>query len=198
MKSAAFHDQNYEYYGWEDLGQAIFKVAEQIIQSGEEFDRLIALAKGGLTFSRSLVDYLKIKDMSSFQIEFYGVVDRKNKTPVITQSLPVSVRGERVLIFDDVIDHGDTMELAVRYLNYHGVKDIKTAALVTKPWSTYKADFAAFSTEAWVIFPNEARESIETLTEMWSKKGDSPEKIRQQLTKIGFPKEEVALFGNLD
>lgn len=198
MKAITIHDQAYEYYTWADLGEAIFLIAKQIIESGEKFDRIIALAKGGLTFSRSLVDYLNINDVSSFQIEFYSVLERKHKTPVITQSLPVSVRGERVLVFDDVVDKGDTMELAVQYLNYHGVKEIMTSALVTKPWSKFKIDFSAFESQAWVIFPNEARETIETLTSIWTKKGDSPEVVRKQLLEIGFPKEEVALFAKLD
>lgn len=198
MKAITIHDQAYEYYTWSDLGEAIFRIAKQVIDSGEEFDRIIALAKGGLTFSRSLVDYLNIKEVSSFQIEFYSVIEHKNKTPVITQSLPVSVRGERVLVFDDVVDHGDTMELAVQYLNYHGVKEIKTAALVSKPWSKFKIDYAAFESQAWVIFPNEARETIETICHIWAKKGDSPEVIRRQLAEMGFPKEEVALFAKLD
>lgn len=194
MTTTSFHDQTYEYYPWAVLGEDVFKLAQDILQSGKEFDRIVALAKGGLTFSRSLVDYLNIPQVSSMQIEFYTGIGETAKTPVITQSLPVTVRNERILIFDDIADTGETLKLAVQYLKYHGAAEIKTAVLVTKPWSTFKPDFAARESEAWIIFPNEARETIETLSGMWSKKGDSPEVIKEQLLKVGFSEAEVASF----
>lgn len=192
------HNQAYEYYSWEQLGQGIFELAKQIIDSGREFDRVIALAKGGLTFSRSLVDYLDVKDVSSFQIEFYTGIGETAATPVITQSLPVSIKNERVLIFDDVVDKGDTMRLATQYIKYHGAKEITTSALVSKTWTEFKVDFLAYTTDTWVIFPNEARETIELLKKNWQKVGDSPDQIKEQLLKIGFSQAEVALFANLD
>lgn len=192
------HDQAYEHFTWDQLGQGIFTLAKQIIDSGHQFDRVIALAKGGLTFSRSLVDFLEVKDVSSFQIEFYTGIGQTAETPVITQSLPVTIKDERVLIFDDVVDKGDTMIMAAQYVKYHGARDIKTATLVRKPWSKCNADFVAYTTDTWVIFPNEVRETIQTLCTIWKKAGDSPDQIKQQLAQIGFSEPEVALFAHLD
>jgi len=194
MTTTNFHDQTYEYYPWAQLGEDIFKLAQDISQSGKKFDRLIALAKGGLTFSRSLVDFLDIPDVSSLQIEFYTGIGETAKTPVITQSLPVTVKNERILLFDDIVDSGETLKLAVQYLKYHGASEITTSALVGKPWTTFKADFTAKSTEAWIIFPNETRETIQILTGIWSKKGDGRSTITKQLLAVGFSEPEVALF----
>lgn len=194
MTTTTFHDQTYEYYPWAQLGEDVFKLAQNVAKSGKKFDRLIALAKGGLTFSRSLVDYLDIPEVSSLQIEFYTGIGETAKTPVITQSLPVTVRNERVLIFDDIVDTGETLKLAVQYLKYHGASEISTATLVSKPWTTFSADFSVRDTKAWVIFPHETRETIQLLGQMWAKKGDSPEKVSKQLLEIGFSKPEVALF----
>lgn len=197
MKRVTIHNQSYEFYTWEVLGDDIFKLATQILEAGHEYDRIIALAKGGLTFSRSLVDFLNVDEISSIQIEFYTGVGSTHKTPVITQSLPVSIRDERVLVFDDIVDSGETLKLATEYLKYHGAKSIDTAALLGKPWASFKADFTARESEAWVIFPNEIRETIELLTEMWQEQADSPEKIKQQLAEIGFSEAEVAMFAKL-
>ena len=194
MKATNIHGQAYEFYSWDKLGQDIFKLSQQIIKSGQKFDRIIALAKGGLTFSRSLVDFLDVPNLSSFQIEFYTGIGTTQKMPVIIQSLPVSVRDESVLIFDDLVDKGETMKMAVDYVKYHGVKKITTATLITKPWSEFKIDFFAYESRAWVIFPNEIRETITTLSNMWQQKGDSPDQIQQQLLEIGFNQAEVALF----
>jgi hypoxanthine phosphoribosyltransferase len=197
MPAYTFHEQSYEFYPWEELGKDIFALSKQIIDSGEEFDRIIALAKGGLTFSRSLVDYLQVEEVSSIQIQFYTGIGTTQKTPVITQSLPVSIKDEKILIFDDIVDRGETMKLAVEYLNYHGAKSIKTSTLIEKPWSTFKSDFVARTSEAWVIYPNEIRETISILKELWEEKGDSADIIKQNLVKLGFDKAEVELFYNL-
>lgn len=198
MHSTSFHNQSYEFYRWQELGDDIFTVAQQILKTDQKFDRIIALAKGGLTFARSLVDYLQVDDISSIKIEFYTGIGTTAKTPVITQSLPVSIKGEKILLFDDIVDKGETMQLATDYIRYHGATSITTAALIKKPWSTFDVDFAARSSEAWVIFPNEVRETIKTLTQLWGEKGDSPQVIRQQLLEIGFSEPEVALFTSLE
>lgn len=194
MISTTIHDQLYEFYSWDFLGKDMFELAKKIIDSNQKFDRIVALAKGGLTFSRSLVDFLKVDNVSSIQIESYTGINQTESIPVITQSLPVAIKGESILIFDDLVDYGTTMQLASEYLHHHGAKTISTACLIAKPWSKFKVDFSVRPSEAWVIFPNEIRESIELLVEKWSKMGDSSDQIKQQLLEIGFSEAEVALF----
>ena len=194
MTSTIIHDQAYEFYPWELLGEDIFALAQQLLKSGQQFDRVIALAKGGVTFARSLVDFLQVPNYSSIQIEFYSGIGETNKTPVITQSLPTSIKDERILVFDDIADKGDTLKLATQYFTYHGAQSITTAVLLKKPWSTFIPDFSVKETEAWVIFPNEVRETVELLTQKWQQIGDSPQQIKQQLQQIGFSKAEVDLF----
>ncbi len=197
MTSATIHDQVYEYHTWEKLGSDIFEVAKQILSSGKKYDRVIALAKGGLTFARSLNDFLEIKELSTFQVEFYTNIGETAKTPVISQDLPISIKNESVLVFDDVVDSGETLKMAMDYIKYHGIKDMTTATLIYKPWSVVKPDYFSRETKAWVIFPNESRETIQLLKKNWSKLGDSDEQITAQLLQIGFPKAEVELFMNL-
>lgn len=189
------NNQDFEFYTWEDLGQDILDLGHQINGTEQKFDRLIALAKGGLTFARSLTDLLNIKKLSSIQIEFYSGIDERGATPVIIQSLPVSIKNEHILLFDDIVDHGDTMAMAVNYLNYHGAASITTCSLITKPHTKFKPDFSAQETTAWVIFPNEVRETIELLTQNWQKAGYNNQEITTHLENIGLPKREVALFG---
>lgn len=197
MKQVTIHDQLYEFYSWQNLGEDIFSLAQQLLKDQHHFDRIIALAKGGLTFSRSMVDYLGVDNISSIQIEFYTGIGTTQKTPVITQSLPVSIRNESVLVFDDIVDKGDTLKLATQYLGYHGATSITTACLISKPWTSFQANYSVRNTQAWVIFPNEVRETIETLVELWQEAGDTNTQIHEQLLKIGFSETEVAMFANL-
>ncbi|CAN5311888.1 phosphoribosyltransferase [soil metagenome] len=188
------HDQAYEYLSWEVLGEEIFDLAQKILKNGKEYDRVIALAKGGLTFARSLIDYLDIPQLNSIQIEFYSGIDKTLKAPVVTQGLSASIKNESILIFDDLVDKGETMKKATEYLRFHGPEDIDTCCLITKPWATFKPDFFTHESKAWIIFPNESRETIQLLQDMWQEKGDSLEVIKVNLMKIGFPKAEVEFF----
>jgi hypoxanthine phosphoribosyltransferase len=188
------HDISYQYCSWSELGDDIFELSKKIIESGEKFDRVIALAKGGLTFSRSLVDYLNIEEVSSLHIEFYNSINSTNSLPVITQSIPVSLKNEKVLLFDDLVDSGKTMETALDYLKHRGVSSIKTAAFFYKPHTPLKPDFSVKEVNAWIIFPNEVRETVLELQNMWSQKGDQQEAIRTQLIQIGLPENQVDFY----
>ncbi len=198
MKTTTIHGQKYLCLSWDQVGAEVFSLAQEILKSNVQFDRVVALAKGGLTFSRTLVDYLSIKELSSIQIEFYTGIGEVNRTPVITQTLPVSIRNERILIFDEVVDSGETMKMATEYLHYHGSREIHTATLATKTWAKFSVDFSAFTTDAWIVFPHENRESIRLLSKMWAEKGDSPDVIRRQLLEIGLPKDEVEFFSQIE
>ena len=192
--TTSIHQTQYQFCSWTQFGEDIFALAKKIEESGQKFDRIVALAKGGLTLSRSLVDYLQVDQVSSFQIEFYSGINQTARTPVITQSLPVSIKNERILIVDDIADSGETLDLAVKYLQYHGAQSLHTATLFMKPKSKIKPDFYVNETTAWVIFPNEIRETIEMLSGMWREKGDNEEIIEEQLIQIGLPKPEVEFF----
>ena len=114
--------------------------------------------------------------------------------PVVTQSIPVSLKNEKVLVFDDLVDSGKTMETALEYLKHRGVQSVKTAVFFHKPQSTVMPDFYIGNTTNWIIFPNEVRETVFELANMWTAKGDEPQKIKSQLNEIGFPPEQIEFY----
>ncbi len=179
---------------WEETGQLTFKIASQIINSGFKAERLIALAKGGWTWSRALADYLSISKASSFELKFYTGIDQKSQTPVIVQSLPISVQGEKIILFDDVSDSGETLKVAKKYLKMCGAREIRTATLFYKPWSMIEPDFWGAKTKAWVIFPHEVREAIREIGRRWLKNKVSEKEIINRFLKIGLPKSQVKFF----
>jgi uncharacterized protein len=194
MKHITIHDQAYEVYSWAKFGEAVFELSKQIIETGEHFDRIIALAKGGIEICRPISDFLAIKELSSIHIEFYTGIGTTARTPVITQSLPVRIKDERILVIDDIADSGETLILATKYLLQHGAKDIQTATLVSKPWTKHKPTFSQYESKAWVVFPWETRETIQLLAQIWGRKGDSSEVITKQLETLGFTSAEIELF----
>lgn len=175
------------------MGDFTFNLSKEIIDSGKEFDRVVALAKGGWTWARTLADYLNIDHLSSVRIKSYTGVNEAGK-PRIVQPLTDQIHNEKVLIFDEVVDSGETLKKALDYLSMMGADEIKTASLCYKPRSKIKPDFYAFKTDAWVIFPHEIREFIEISSSNWRGKGVSEKQIRKRLDKLGIPDQQVKYF----
>lgn len=206
LRETVFDGVSYVCPTWEQMGQYTFELARQIIESGQSFDRVIALAKGGLTWARTLVDYLQIDEISSVRIISYKG-DEKTGVPIVYQPLPHSIKGERVLLLDEVIDTGETVVEAKAHLRKKGAgtADIKIATLCYKPHAMERtgvvADFEAFRTNAWVVFPHEIREFTEGIARKWrigspeeGRPGLSDAEIKDRLDRIGLPGEQVEYF----
>lgn len=194
MKYITIDNQRYTTPSWEYVGKLCFKMSQEILNTNKKFDRLVALVKGGLTWSRTIVDYLNIAQLSTFQVNLYTDIATKRNRPIIIQSLPAVINGENILLFDEVVDTGETLKTACEYLKMRGTKSITTASLVYKPWSKTKPDFYAEKVAAWVIFPHEIREMINLLKNKWQKAKIPDKEIYNRLLKIGIDEEQVKYF----
>lgn len=191
MKLTTIDNQKYLTPSWDDMGKICFSLAQQILSKNYRIDRLVALVKGGLTWSRTLLDYLDIENLSAFQVRFYRDIAKTKKCPVIVQSLPVVVEGENLLLFDDVVDSGETLKIGREYLYMCGAKKVYSASLYIKNWAKIKPDFYSKETGAWIIFPHEIRETIIYLSESWKQKGLKISQIENRLNTLGIPKEQI-------
>lgn len=187
-------EQKYIVPSWGQMGELCFDLAKKVIESKERFERIVALAKSGWTWARTFSDYTKIGNLSSLQLEYYKGVYETLEAPVITQALPVDVKGESILLFDDVSDSGKTLLEAKKHLLSLGAKSVMAATLFMKPWTEYVPEFFGEKTDAWIIFPHEIRETTELLSNNWKKKGVGADEIKERLIKIGISKGEVEYF----
>ncbi len=177
---------SYHFYDWGEWGQMAYRLAAKILEKEQKFDRLVALATGGLTLSRAMRDYLNIPKLSSLSISFYTGIGQAGRTPVIRESLATDVEGERILIFDDINDSGSSLQAARKYLELRGAASITTATILQKPVTACPSDYYVDETSDWIIFPDEVRETIVALTQSWREKGVSAAEIDVRLLKIGF------------
>lgn len=196
-KEVRFDNISYLYPTWDEMGIASFDLAKDIIRSGKKFDIMVALAKGGLTWARTLADNLQIDNLETVRIKKYFGVNQSEE-PTIIQPLSRPVNGLNILLFDEVIDSGETVEKAQFYLDVMGAKSILVSTLCLKPVSKVMPDYYAFSTSAWVIFPHEIREFIKESTSKWINNGLSSSEVRQRFLEIGLPTEQVDFFMNLN
>lgn len=189
MKKFVEHKIGKEVYivpSWEQMGQAVFLLSKQILQTNKIYDWIISIAKGGWTWSRSLADYLDMDNLASVKAKLYEDIG-KTKQFGLEQELPatVDIKGERILLFDDVADSGKTLAAVRDYLLEAGAKAVETATLFYKPKSVIVPNFYSFKTSAWIVFPHEIREFI-NLTSKKFKKDD--------YLKLGLPKNQVKFF----
>lgn len=189
------HSITYLVPTWPELDQVCLSLATRICESGQRFDRLVTLAKGGWPMSRSLVDFLHIPEVASIGIKFYAGINKKMSQPEIYQDLPVAVKGERILLFDDVADSGESLVFTRDHLLNEGVKSVSTASLYYKPHSVLKPDFFGETTTSWIIFPFEVMESIDQVAASWRRESTfAEESLKENLQKLGVRPEMIEYY----
>ncbi len=171
---------------WDQLDELTLQIAKQIKVKAENFDLVVALAKGAWPMSRSLVDYSQIKELASLGVKFYKGINQRLSEPSVYQELPIEIKNKKILLFDDVADTGESLRFAKDYLLQKGAKEVKVATLLYKPWSVVEPDYYGATTEAWIIFPFERREMIDLLGKSWTKQGLDQENILKRYQQLGF------------
>lgn len=188
LQSITFGTDHQQYIAptWDDLDRLTVVVARKVAAVAPTFDLIVALAKGAWPMSRSLVDYTQIAELASLGVKFYSGINERLTEPSIYQTLPTSVKGKRILLFDDVADTGESLLFVKDYLLAQGASSVSTAALLFKPWSKCEPDFYGDTTDAWIVFPFEKREMYELLRSKWHEQGVGEQEIEQRLEKLNI------------
>lgn len=179
---------------WNQLGHLAFKLGKQINHQTKQYDRIVVIAKGGLTWARVLADYLKIPDIETIRVRLYRGIGKTFKKPQILQEIKADIEGERILLFDDVADSGQTIEFVEKLLYKKGAKSVDTSALFYKPSSKIIPDFFDHQTDAWIVFPHEIREFIDETSKDWLGKGLTKKQISARFERLGLPEDQVKYF----
>lgn len=142
---------------WEALDGLVAALAERL--SGEPFDVLLAITRGGLVPAGMLAYRLRIRNILVAAVEFYDDQGQPGPHPTFLQ-FPADplLRGQRVLVVDEVWDSGTTIHaVTARVLQAGGIPT--TAVLHWKPTRSVVAgepDVHAVTTDAWVVYPFKA------------------------------------------
>lgn len=196
IQSISFPEEDIKFSSvtWQELHELTFIVAKQVIESEVEIDRVVTLAKGGWTMTRALVDFLFIQNVASIGVRFYTGINERLDKPIVYQDLPISIQGEKVLLFDDIADTGASLIFAKEYLESRGVESILTATTLYKPHSQLKPDFYGAETDTWVIFPYDVAEYIQRFANKWQEKGISILEIKKRLESLHFAENQIDFF----
>ena len=175
---------------WKDYHETAQKLAACILDHSEPFDKIIAISRGGLTLGHLLSDFLRIP-ISTMSIQSYTDIQTHGEIH-ITERLRTCIRGQRILLVDDVSDSGKTLVRAIKYLKYLSPKKITSVTMFYKPHSIYRPDFFARQTSKWIIFPYEMTETILLVSKQMQHDEKSKAAIQKFLEKLKFTDDQIA------
>jgi hypoxanthine phosphoribosyltransferase len=187
-------DWRFEIPTWEKIYEFLLNLASHIKKAGFKPDIIVGIARGGWLPARILSDLLENPEIADVKAEFYLSVAEAKGEPVITQPVSVPVRGKKVLVVDDVADTGKSLTLIQKHLKEKGAKNIKTATIYYKPWSTLTPDWFEKKTSRWIIFPWERKETIRRILEKCKKHGKTTKDAKEILINYGLDRKLVDKF----
>ena len=135
------------YISWEDFHQHAKLLAAKIKQSGE-YDKIIAISRGGLLPAGIISYELDIRNTQAVNISSYDGEQRRNLDDVEVD-INVGEVDEKTLVIDDLSDTGATFRLLRTMF-----PRAKFAAVYAKPNGAAFVDiYAQDIPDKWIVFP---------------------------------------------
>jgi uncharacterized protein len=155
------------YISWSEYHQKIEDLAAQIYRSQWEFNQIVCLARGGLRVGDILSRIYDVPLAIVAASSYGGSGDRLRGDLKFAQTLTMSSDrlGDRVLLIDDLVDSGVTLERAVIWLKdrYQAdIAEIRTAVIWYKAASAIAPDFYVdyLPDNPWIHQPFERYEAM--------------------------------------
>lgn len=150
------------HVSWSEYHRKIEQLAAAIYQSGWQFDQIVCLARGGLRIgdilSRIYDCPLAILAASSYHDQHRGELSIASTLTMTTPTL-----GTKVLLVDDLVDSGQTLQQTIVWLQKHtNINEVRTAVLWCKAASVIKPHYFVeyLANNPWIHQPFEPYEQI--------------------------------------
>lgn len=147
---------NFRYVSWSEYGNLAEALAEKIRATGKQYDLVVGIARGGIPVAMVVSDHLDVK-VDFVNVKSYNDIGKRTP-PRILSTLTEGTAGKDVLLVDDLVDQGDTMEFMKKYLMEQRPKSLDTAVMFKKPWSRVEPDYYLETVSEWIVFPFELGE----------------------------------------
>ncbi len=136
------------YYPYQEFRRDLQTLTAKI---DEEFDTIIAIARGGMSIGLMLGEYYNLREV--YSINTIGYQDTQKLDRVEVFNIPNLSKSKRVLIVDDIVDSGDTLIEVIKVLNQKYPKlEIITASLFYKMSAKIEPDYYIQKTDEWIEF----------------------------------------------
>ncbi|EPB8164542.1 hypoxanthine phosphoribosyltransferase [Clostridium perfringens] len=112
---------------------------------------VLSLLRGSFIFAADLVRAIDTKAQIGFMTtSSYGHDEESTGIVKVVNDIPDNIEGLDVLIVDDIIDSGITMDFVINHVKSLGAKSVKTCTLLDKPSRRkvdLKPDYCCFEIE---------------------------------------------------
>ena len=138
---------------WDEVAQMCKVLASKIEADNYIPDTIIGLARSGFIPSRLLSDMLGVTDLVALKVEHWLDMTGKHKEEAtIPYKIPFRIEGRKVLVVDDIVDTGKSMNISVEYLRQFKPAQLKTAVMQYITASEHVPDYYAVKVEDWTWF----------------------------------------------
>ena len=155
------------YVSWPEYHQKIENLAISIDRSEWEFETIVAIAKGGLRVGDILCRLFR-KPLAVLVAASYGGENNRIRGKItISEHLAMTGDrlGDRVLLIDDLVDSGVSLQESLNWLYKHydlEIKEIRTGVIWYKGCSQIKPDYYVdyLPDNPWIHQPFERYERV--------------------------------------
>jgi len=137
--------------GWADAIERQVRAANRLPET------IVGLTRGGWVPARLLADRLGVRRIVSLRAQHWGITATPTGAASLTEGLSGPVKGEWVLVVDDITDTGDSLRLAVDNVRTAGASQVESAAFLhiahSKFLPTYFGEEIPRDRWVWVVFP---------------------------------------------
>jgi hypoxanthine phosphoribosyltransferase len=156
------------YVSWEEYHRKIEQLAAKIYQSQWEFDQILCLARGGLRIG-DVLSRIYNKPLAILSATSYGGKDfqeRGSLTIASNITMTTAKLGKRILLVDDLVDSGVTLDHILVWLKQHQeyeIAEVRSAVLWFKACSVAKPDYYVdfLPDNPWIHQPFEKYEKLQ-------------------------------------
>ncbi|MGN1130784.1 MAG: hypoxanthine phosphoribosyltransferase [Ruminococcus sp.] len=119
----------------QEIDSIVSDIAEKIDKDYADKDMLmVGLLKGSICFMADLMKTMKLDSKIDFVVaSSYADGTESTGTVNIVKDVSQSVEGKDILIVEDIIDSGNTLDFMVKYFKAKKAKSVKIATLLDKP-----------------------------------------------------------------
>ncbi|NFV12605.1 hypoxanthine phosphoribosyltransferase [Clostridium sporogenes] len=118
------------------------EIAKKISEIGKEISKdynnknlyILSLLRGSFIFAADIVREIEVPTKIGFMTtSSYGHEEQSSGKVKIVNDVPDNIKGYDVIIVDDIVDTGITMEFVINHIKALGANSVKSCVLLDKP-----------------------------------------------------------------